>query len=154
MPQTGGEASANTGGMGATAGAPDADPRWNAVIAKLRDDSPAWGAMYEHGIAEHIDAKRLSLVFPEGSFFGQQAQMPPAREALMEAVEAVLGAKPEVEFRFADQVAGTSYADAKKAETSTRHAEIKQEAKNHPRVRQAMEVFPELGRRVDVQIEE
>ena len=46
------------------------------------------------------DLTLVVLSFQEGSFYGRQANAPAAREAILEAATARLGARPELEIRF------------------------------------------------------
>lgn len=113
-----------------------------------------WAAMFEHAVAELEGTEKLTLHFPEGSFFGTQAQTPQAKAALMAACEAVLSREPEVHFQLGEAVQGVTFAQQEAAAIDERKEEIKQRARNHPRVRQALEVFPELGRKLDIQIDD
>jgi hypothetical protein len=107
----------------------------------------------EHGVPVQVDAERVRLSFPEGSFFGRQAGSEPAREALAEAARGVLGKPPRIEIAFGVESARPTVAAQQAARQKERRAEIVEVALSHPRVKEAMDVFPEAEGNVDVQVE-
>jgi len=132
---------------------PGVDKRiWAAVIQYLREHEPRWAAMYEHGIPSQLHERRVCVVFPEGSFFGRQAQSPDGSEALRRAARAVLKSQPEIEIKLALEVTGTSLAQQEAAQVDERKEAIKRQALNHPRVLEALKVFPELAQKQEISI--
>jgi DNA polymerase III subunit gamma/tau len=117
--------------------------------------------MYEHGIASQIDAARVVVSFPEGSFFGRQAQTPPGSEALRRAAAAVLtpgssssrAAAPEITIRLSAELRGVSLAQQEALQVDERKEAVKKRALSHPRVLEALKVFPELAQKQDVQVD-
>ena len=108
---------------------PDFDKRaWAAVIQYLRDHEPRWAAMYEHGVPSALNAQRVTVVFPEGSFFGRQAQTPDGSDALRRAARAVLKAQPEIEIRLSLEIPGSSLAQQEAAQVDERKEAIKKKA--------------------------
>jgi DNA polymerase-3 subunit gamma/tau len=138
---------------------------WSAIVERLRREEPRWAAMYEHGVASQVDPARVVVSFPEGSFFGRQAQTPAGSEALRRAATHVLGmasgalaeskagASPEVVIRLAAEVRGVSLAQQEALQLDERKEAIKKRALNHPRVLEALKVFPELAQKQDIQID-
>lgn len=126
--------------------------QWQRMVAYLREDQPEWSAMFEHGVPRELTAQRLVLVFPEGSFYGRQAMRPEAAEALKLAAKNTLGFEPRVEVAFANQVSGT-LAQKQAAETDERTKSLKEAALNHPRVQEAIKVFPQVASKVEVQVD-
>ncbi|MFT3927343.1 MAG: DNA polymerase III subunit gamma/tau [Myxococcales bacterium] len=126
---------------------------WTAVIQYLREQEPRWAAMYEHGVPSALNEKRVCVVFPEGSFFGRQAQTPDGSDALRRAARAVLKAQPEIEIKLALEVSGTTLAQQEAAQVDERKEAIKKKALNHPRVLEALKVFPELAQKQEISID-
>jgi hypothetical protein len=92
---------------------------------------------------------------PEGSFSGKQASATAALEALRAAAVRVLGRAPELQFGSGDaRGAGRSVAETTAAARDARHEELKHAALNHPRVKEALEIFPETEGNVTVQVTE
>jgi hypothetical protein len=127
--------------------------RWTHIVDALRKGDPRWSAMFEHGAPQELTPARLVVVFQEGSFFGRQAQSPGGLDALARAAHAVLGATPELEIRFAGELPGVTLAQHDAAAVDERKEAIKRKALSHPRVLEALKVFPELGQKHDVQVD-
>ena len=134
------------------AGAPPQE-KWLAIIRHLRETEPRWSAMYEHAVPKELSGARIEVTFPEGSFFGRQAQTPDGTEALRRAARAIFGANPEIEIGFATQLSGITVAQKEASEIDERKEGLKKKALSHPRVVEALKVFPELGQKQDVQID-
>ncbi|MDB4971940.1 MAG: polymerase subunit gamma and tau [Myxococcaceae bacterium] len=126
---------------------------WLSVIAELRAREPRWAAMFEHGIPQELSRERVVVAFQEGSFFGRQASSSGGVDALRTASAAALQAQPEVVVRFAAEVRGQSVAQREAAQLDERKEGIKKKALNHPRVLEALKVFPELAQKQDIQVD-
>jgi hypothetical protein len=70
------------------------------------------------------------VAFPEGSFFGRQAQTPAGSDALRRAASEVLEATPEIQIRLASEVRGKSLAQKEAALLDERKEGIKKRALN------------------------
>jgi len=128
---------------------------WEELVASLQKHQPALAAVLEHGVPKAVSSERIILSFQEGSFYGRQAESPEAVEAVARVAEERLGARPEVEIRFDALTEGSKKTVAAVA-AQRKEAEVeakKREALNHPRVRDAMEVFPEAAGKMDVHVE-
>jgi DNA polymerase III subunit gamma/tau len=126
---------------------------WPTVVERLRSLEPRWAAMYEHGVPSEVGSARVVVVFPEGSFFGRQAQTAGGSEALRRAASDVFGAAPEIVIKLATEVRGQSLAQTQALQLDERKEGIKKRALNHPRVLEALKVFPELAQKHDVQVD-
>jgi hypothetical protein len=126
---------------------------WLTVIAELRKGDPRWAAMFEHGVPSELNRERVVVTFQEGSFFGRQAQTQGGLEALARAVQAALRADPKLDVRFAAEVQGISVAKREAAQLDERKEAVKRKALGHPRVLEALKVFPELATKQDVQVD-
>ncbi|MDB4985824.1 MAG: polymerase subunit gamma and tau, partial [Myxococcaceae bacterium] len=126
---------------------------WLSVIAELRAREPRWAAMFEHGIPQELSRERVVVAFQEGSFFGRQASSQGGVDALRLAAQSALHAQPEVVVRFASEVRGQTVAQRDAAQLDERKEGIKKKALNHPRVLEALKVFPELAMKQDIQID-
>ena len=127
---------------------------WSTLLAALLDSQPALGAVLEHGVPLEVSAKRVRLTFPEGSFFGKQAASQAARDAVAEAALKLFGERPIVEVAFGTAASGAvSIAARNEARTERERSRTKQEALDHPRVKDAIAVFPEAASNVHVDVD-
>jgi DNA polymerase-3 subunit gamma/tau len=126
---------------------------WATVVERLRSLEPRWAAMYEHGVPSEVGAARVVVAFPEGSFFGRQAQTAPGSDALRRAASEVFGGSPEIVIKLAAEVRGQSLAQSQAQQLDERKEGIKKRALNHPRVLEALKVFPELAKKQDIQVD-
>ena len=128
---------------------------WEDLVARLEKEQPALAAVLEHGVPKAVGPDRIVLSFKDGSFYGRQAQARESIEAIERTAEAQLGGRPEIEIRFdAQSEAVTKTVAAVSAQRKEAEREAKRnEALNHPRVRDAVEVFPESAGKLDVHIE-
>ncbi len=136
-----------------------ASDAWARIVSQLKSSQPALGAVLDHGVPLEVSARLLRIGFPEGSFFGRQAHAPAAREQILRCAEQVLGARPELAVTSAT-ASGTqgrakiaTLAEVEQEGRKQRHAERRQAALSHPRVRDAIEVFGESESNVDVQVD-
>ncbi|HEY6880939.1 MAG TPA: DNA polymerase III subunit gamma/tau [Polyangiales bacterium] len=127
--------------------------QWLAVIDQLRKGDPRWPAMFEHGVPSELSSARVVVSFQEGSFFGRQAQSPGGLEALRRAVQNVLGGDPAPEVRFVSELVGESVAQREAAQVDERKESIKKKAVSHPRVVEALKIFPELAQKTEIQVD-
>ncbi len=128
---------------------------WEELVGTLRSRQPALGAVLEHGVPRSVGPERIVLSFQQGSFYGRQADTPESISAIQDCAEELLGARPQVEIRFdaatekAVKTVAAVAAQRKEAEVEAK----RREALNHPRVRDAMDVFPESAGKLDVHVE-
>jgi DNA polymerase-3 subunit gamma/tau len=128
---------------------------WEELVGRLEQEQPALAAVLEHGIPKTVSAERIVLSFKDGSFYGRQAQSAESIAAIERVAERQLGARPEVEVRFdaqgeaAAKTVAAVAAQRKEAELDAR----RKAALNHPRVRDAIDVFPESAGKLNVHIE-
>jgi len=128
---------------------------WEELVGALERQQPALAAVLEHGIPKSVGPDRIVLSFKHGSFYGRQAESPESIAAIVRAAEQQLGARPEIEIRFdAQGEAATKTVAAVAAQRKEAEVEAKRkEALNHPRVRDAIDVFPESAGKLKVHIE-
>lgn len=128
---------------------------WEELVGALAQRQPALAAVLEHGIPKAVGPERIVLSFKDGSFYGRQAQSPESIAAIGNLAEERMGKRPQIEIRFdaqgeaATRTVAAVAAQRKEAELEAR----KKEALNHPRVRDAIDVFPESAGKLDVHIE-
>jgi DNA polymerase-3 subunit gamma/tau len=147
---------AGTTPAGNAGAAPDDVPaEWNAIVSRLRESQPALGAVLEQGVPVEVTPEQLTVAFREGSFFGKQAMEEAAQEAIQTAAEPVLGRYPSLRVVFADdpESIGVSVAQAEGAQLEEERRKRVQRALEHPRVKEAMEIFPEADGHVDVNVD-
>jgi DNA polymerase-3 subunit gamma/tau len=127
---------------------------WLRIVTLLKSSQPALAAVLDHGTPIEISARLLKIGFPEGSFFGRQAQSTSARDGILRAAEQVLGGRPELQFgRSDDAAADRTLAAAAASNRKARQDGRREAALNHPRVQEAMEVFEESEQSVDIQVD-
>jgi len=128
---------------------------WEELVGTLEQQQPALAAVLEHGIPKAVGPDRIVLSFKDGSFYGRQAESPESIAAIARVAEQQLGARPEIQIRFdAQGEAATKTVAAVAAQRKEAEAEAKRkEALNHPRVRDAVDVFPESAGTLKVHIE-
>ena len=128
---------------------------WEELVGTLQRQQPALAAVLEHGVPKTVGPDRIVLSFQDGSFYGRQAESPDSIDAIKRVAEEQLGGRPEIEIRFdashegAPKTVAAVAAQRKEAEVDAK----RREALNHPRVRDAMDVFPESAGKLDVHIE-
>jgi DNA polymerase-3 subunit gamma/tau len=128
---------------------------WEELVRRLEQQQPALAAVLEHGIPKAVGPDRIVLSFKDGSFYGRQAQSADSIAAIERVAEQQLGARPQIEIRFdAQGEAATKTVAAVAAQRREAELEAKRkEALNHPRVRDAIDVFPESAGKLNVHIE-
>ena len=132
---------------------PGVSAEWQAIVADLTHGQPALAAVLKHGVPVTVTPEALRVSFPEGSFFGKQASAKSARDSIVEAAQRVLGQRPELTITFGEEAQGPTVAAAEAALRNERREQTVEAALSHPRVREAMEVFPESEGNVDVHVE-
>ncbi|MEM9728890.1 MAG: hypothetical protein AAF997_09915, partial [Myxococcota bacterium] len=128
---------------------------WEELVGALERHQPALAAVLEHGVPKAVSPERIVLSFQHGSFYGRQAESPDSVAAIKRVAEEQLGTAPEVEIRFDAPTEGSSKTVAAVA-AQRKEAEVdakRREALNHPRVRDAVDVFPESATHLNVHIE-
>jgi DNA polymerase-3 subunit gamma/tau len=127
---------------------------WEEMVGRLEQEQPALAAVLEHGVPKTVGPERIVLSFKHGSFYGRQAQSPESIAAIERVAEQQLGTRPQVEIRFDESEGATRTVAAVAAQRKEAELEAKRkEALNHPRVRDAMDVFPESAGKLNVHIE-
>lgn len=129
---------------------------WERVVTKVREARPALGAVLEHGAPLVVTRESVVLGFPEGSFFGQQAQPDDAREAIAECARDVLGGKPTVGVQFtadSEQPAQPTVAQLEERRRADTRREREEEALSHPLVVDALKIFPGGASSVKVHVD-
>jgi DNA polymerase-3 subunit gamma/tau len=118
---------------------------WEEFVVALRDQRPALGAVLEHGVLMQKANDLWVIGFPEGSFFGRQADKPEAREALRSLLEQRQGYAPKIEirvYREQEQPAETLVQKQNKARDDARE-NLRREALTHPMIIETMQIFSE-----------
>ncbi|MCA9601704.1 MAG: hypothetical protein KC417_06760, partial [Myxococcales bacterium] len=133
----------------------DATEAWAKVVADVRDRKPAFGAVLEHALPVEVGPARVVLSFAEGAFYGRQAATPEGQGIISEGVGRAIGGSPKVEIRYHKDapVAGKTVAQMEQTRRDEAREETRKRALNHPRVIEALQVFPEAAGNVKVQYE-
>lgn len=135
-------------------GNPVLDGPWLQIVGQLKTSQPALAAVLDHGSPLEVTPTSLRIAFPEGSFFGRQAQSPSAREGILRAAELALGARPELSIVRSSERSAPTLAAAEEESRRVRVEGRREAALRHPRVQEALEVFGESEQSVDIYVEE
>ena len=126
---------------------------WPRIVEQIKLSQPALGAVLDHGVPLEVTPTALRIGFPEGSFFGRQAQSTTARDAILRAAEHVLGARPTFTISVPGNASISTLAETEETVRRTRTAARREVALRHPSVVDAMEVFEESEGSVDVHVD-
>ncbi len=126
---------------------------WLRIVTHLAEKEPRWAAVHKNGVPGEISATRVEVAFLDGSFFGRQAHSPDGSGALKRSVASVVGPDTEVVIRFATELRGSTVAQIEASRVDERKEALKKKAMGHPRVIEALKVFPELSTKQDVQVD-
>ena len=131
------------------------DSDWARIVAQVRSALPALAAVLNHGMPIEVTTATLRVGFPDGSFFGRQAQATNAREALLRAAAQVLGARPNllIGTPTPSDAKVSTLAEIEEDGRRQRSAAKREAALSHPAVMDAMEIFGESEASVDVQVD-
>jgi DNA polymerase-3 subunit gamma/tau len=136
---------------------PAGDPLlvWERSLGHVREARPALAAILEHGVPLSIAREELVLAFPSGSFFGKQAESRDSKEGIAAGAAKVIGGTPEIVIRFTAEAEkkGLSVAEATERKRTDTRDERKREALSHPRVQEALQIFPEGAGNVKVHVD-
>ncbi|MCA9582666.1 MAG: hypothetical protein KC416_12785, partial [Myxococcales bacterium] len=128
---------------------------WERVVASVCESKPALGAVLEHAVPIEVSRTQIVLGFAEGSFFGQQASSSESTTAIASAAASILGGKPAVSVKFsAPDNLGASVAEIATTRRDEEREETRRRALNHPRVIEALQVFPEGAGQVKVRLDQ
>ncbi|MBN1656372.1 MAG: DNA polymerase III subunit gamma/tau [Deltaproteobacteria bacterium] len=131
---------------------------WNEIVALLNESRPALAAVLEHGVPVEISEEFLKIAFREGSFFGRQVQDTEAQNTITSIAERVLGKAPRLQLLTVSQPEslGVSIVQKKILKIDEVREKGMREATNHPKVQEAIAVFPEAkdNIHIDVELEE
>jgi hypothetical protein len=129
------------------------EPAWPRIVHHIKASQPALGAVLDHGVPIEVSAEVLRIGFPDGSFFGRQAQNATAKEAILRAAQHVLGTRPTLTIGAVGDAKVASLAQTEENARRTHTAARREVALSHPSVVDAMEVFEESEGSVDVQVD-
>jgi hypothetical protein len=122
------------------------------MVELLHDSQPALCAVLEHGTPTVVSAEKVVVLFPDGSFFGKQAAAAPAKNALADIAERVLGQRPKIEIAEGKVANAPTVAAEQAKRREADRQQMEQTARNHPAVREAMSVFDATD--ADVRVED
>jgi len=128
---------------------------WEEIVAALKQVRPALAAVLEHGVPLEISEERLKVAFREGSFFGRQVQDGDAQKEIVNAAEKVLGKSPRLELLTVSDLEnlGLSIVQADSIKAEEAREKGIQRARNHPKVQEALSVFPEAKDNVKIEVD-
>lgn len=129
---------------------------YEEIIDALEREHPGMlAAIFREAEPQVVHEEKIVLAYAEGSFFGARAREDGHGETLLDIAERILGARPELEIREVMEL-DPSKTLAGLSETRKRSDEERRrrEALEHPRVLDALDIFPEARRSVRVEFED
>jgi DNA polymerase-3 subunit gamma/tau len=123
-----------------------ADPllsAWRALLSVLQAERPELAAFLTHALPLEVSATTIIVGWPPNSFFADQVSDASAIEAIMNAAERRFGARPSIRFESNREPSpGTkTLAEIYVAERQQKTQAALEDARNHPAVREAMDVL-------------
>ena len=130
--------------------------QWEHVVRALDDRDEKLAAVFEHAVPLSVSPERLVLSFRDGSFQADRARDAEAIATLQVVAEAILGATPTVDLRaHAPDApnAGRTVAAVTSRRRDARAEALRREARQHPVVLAALDVFPEARGRLEIHLD-
>ncbi len=122
---------------------------WEAIVERLAAEHAALAAQLEHVVVRRADAQSLDLLAP-AALLDVRGLPAEEREALMRAVEEVLGDRPELRLRSVDRPQGPTLHRLREARRRAREASMQQEALAHPAVARVRSLFDASEPQIEV----
>jgi DNA polymerase III subunit gamma/tau len=154
-------------GAGVTAANPNPTPNaspgangleaWTQVLTALSETRPDLASTLKHAVPIEVGTAQVTLGFARGSFHRRLAEGAEAQEAIRAAAGRALGGKPMLRLTDADPASTSAAPTMAEVETQRREDErrrVHEAALSHPRVLDAMQIFPERADQVQVRIED
>jgi hypothetical protein len=126
------------------------------IVERLHDTAPMHAAVVRHGAPISVTREHIVVGFEAGSFYGRQAQASEVRDALAAAAAGILGGdRPTIEVRLAAAASARrpTIAMLEAQEREDRRREVKEKALKHPRVIEALQIFPEGAGTAEVHVD-
>jgi len=117
--------------------------RFRDVVEVVREERPELAAFLEHAAVLAAEPGALVLAYEPRSMFAEQVRDRPATDLVTRAATQVFGQTTSVEFKF-DYAAASGMDTLSADRVRAREARVKKaiaDAKNHPTVTEAMELF-------------
>lgn len=122
---------------------------WERLLDALRGEDGPLVAILARATPRVVTEERIVIAYAdggEGSFYQSQATTPTAQKSLLDVAERLLGARPELEVRLdADASSGRTVAAVTEHRRAAKDEGRKRAALEHPKVLEALEVFPEAS---------
>jgi hypothetical protein len=134
---------------------PEARAAWARIVAALLESKPALGAVLQHGAPLVVSRERIVLAFPQGSFFGHQAESRDGQRAIADAAERILGERPRIEVVTSDEAVASAktLAQEESERREARTAATRERALSHPLVHEIAMCFNVPRERMTVRVE-
>lgn len=129
---------------------------YEEIIDTLEREHPGMlAAIFREAEPQVVHEERIILAYAEGSFFGARARESEHSETLLNVAERILGGRPTLEIRDVSAI-DPAKTLAGLGETRKRSDEERRrrEALEHPRVLDALDIFPEARRSLRVEFED
>ncbi|BDV41224.1 DNA polymerase III subunit gamma/tau [Geotalea uraniireducens] len=117
---------------------------WADFVAYVKAGKVRLGSLLEHGSPLQVSAERLEIGFPEGSFALGSLKENDAQAALRELARTFFKSEPALVLRSlaaGEDAAVPNLLEKKRVEDERRLNDLQQNAKAHPAIASALEVF-------------
>jgi hypothetical protein len=130
---------------------------WERLLAELHQDDSLLAAVLEHAIPRVVTKERIAIVYDDGGqgeFYRAQASTREATQTLVDLAQRMLGGRPEIEVRVEHGAkhAKTTVAAVTQHRRAAESESRRRDALSHPKVLEALEVFPEAAGSVEVKL--
>ena len=125
--------------------------RWRAIVDQLRSEDPKLGAFLDHAGVITVNEQVVHVSYEQDSVFRSVTTEAGLHEALRLAAGRLFGSQPEIHLQCtnAEKPGDTVFAADKQARLE-RHRKQEEAARNHPVVRDAVEILGARLKRIEL----
>ncbi len=128
---------------------------WPALVDYVQEGNPALAAVLAHGVLGSVTDDRIVIHFQEGAFYGKQAGTDDSLRAVSQAASAFLKRAVAAEVRMVERVETEETVVGAQNQRRDEERESRRRAVlSHPRVMDALAVFPAAAGQVKVVLDE
>ena len=128
---------------------------WPALVDYVQESNPALAAVLAHGVLGSVTDDRIVIHFQEGAFYGKQAGTDDSLRAVSQAASAFLKRAVAAEVRMVERVEAEETVIGAQNQRRDEERESRRRAVlSHPRVMDALSVFPAAAGQVKVVLDE
>jgi DNA polymerase-3 subunit gamma/tau len=118
-----------------------AEKSWSALTEGIRKEKPLLASLLDHSRLVKKEGNCLDIGFLGNSLFSESVQEPAKKRELEQVCEEFFGEKMRINVCFLDSGEEEREGQKSRLSTSQRNEKIREEAKRHPLVREALNIF-------------